>query len=458
MIIGSCRILILLLLSIFLAVTAVGQEMPNPQPSVTTSKKPEVKGPRAVAVLEWTARGPRLIPVSIRVGDQFYDASLYMAQPVPMALDSGVIYEVQKAGDKLGDFTLKEAEQTPAGLWLGVGKFDSKADEDKHKAEEAKRAENEAKEKKKEEQDELGGPPVLKRSTPKSDTESSSQKPEKKPDSAPSSTSQSPAPTQAPAPSASPTSTPEQASTSSASSKSDSGDMDRPILRRGKPAEEQASSIHANIKVKPPVPPPPGMDRLEVAVSDASNTPQHSYKWDWANPEEKQNMKAAAEKLAQSALLDYAKKTGGPMPGALQDVKIEAYDLSYSNAPTVVLSARVLPEVRSTVVRRGAKKPAKVAKEEQPPENVAPGFEYYVTVVGQEDIYGKMQKRLTFATDNKHLDAFPRLQLVGVVDADGNGNGDLLFESTSDRSNAFVIYRDTGWRLEKAIQVPAPKV
>ena len=64
----------------------------------STGKKPS-KGPRAVAVVEWTPSGPHLIPVSILVDGKFYDAGLYLANPVPMALEPGNIYEIQKSGD-----------------------------------------------------------------------------------------------------------------------------------------------------------------------------------------------------------------------------------------------------------------------------------------------------------------------------------------------------------------------
>jgi hypothetical protein len=47
---------------------------------------------------------------------------------------------------------------------------------------------------------------------------------------------------------------------------------------------------------------------------------------------------------------------------------------------------------------------------------------------------------------------------VDIVDADGNGVGDFLFQSTSDRGDSFVIYRDMGWSLEEVIKVPEPKV
>jgi len=443
----SRRILISVLLSGFLALTAAAQEMPTPAP--TSTKKDTVKGPRAVAVLEWTAKGPRLIPVAIKIDDQFYDASLYMAQPVPMALDSGVIYEIQNAGEHLGDFTLSEAAQTANGLWLGMGKFDSKADEDKRKAVAARRSAAAAKQKSDEEKEELGDRPVLKRATPKSsappaETAPSTEKPTN------TSTSQSSPPAPSPAAEVSAPAPPKPQVTET------SHDPDRPILRRGKPAEEQATSINEKIPEKKPVPPPPGVSKMEVAVSDASPSQPHSYKWDWAHPTEEQNIKAQAQKLALATLADYAKKTNGPAPGILQDVKVEAYDLNYNNEPTVILSARVLPESKPSPAHRGTRT-AKAAVPQETP-STTPGFEYYVTIVGREDIYGQLQKKLAVATDNKHLDAFPRLQLVGIVDADGNGSGDLLFQSTSDRSESFVIYRDNGWTLEQLIQVPEPKV
>jgi hypothetical protein len=439
------RILIPLSISVFTLLTASAQDLPNPPTAV--KKQDVVKGPRAVAVLEWTNKGPRLIPVAIKIDDQFYDASLYMAQPVPMAIESGVIYQIQRAGDSLGDFTLREAAQTANGLWLGMGSFDSKADQDKRKAAVAKRVEREAKQKADEEKQELGDRPVLKRATPKD----SAPPPETTSSDKPSSTtSQTPASTSTPVSTQAPPPPPKPQVTETSS------DPNRPILRRGKPAEEQAASINEKIGEKKPVPPPPGMARMEVAVSDATPSQPHSYKWDWANPTEEQSVKAQAQKLALATLADYAKRTNGPKPGAVQDVTIEAYDLSYSNAATVILSARVLSESKPAPVHYGARSTKAAAPAE--PSEVTPAFEYYVTIVGREDIYGQLQKKLAVATDNKHLDAFPRLQLVGVVDADGNGSGDLLFQSTNDRSESFVIYRDTGWELEQLIQVPEPKV
>ena len=59
--------------------------------------------------------------------------------------------------------------------------------------------------------------------------------------------------------------------------------------------------------------------------------------------------------------------------------------------------------------------------------------------------------------DNKHLDAFPRFELVDAVDANGDKNGDLLFRRITDISSSFVLYEVIGTRVEELISVPEPK-
>ena len=82
-----------------------------------------------MAVVEWTPSGPHLIPVSIFVDGKFYDAGLYLANPVPMALEPGNIYEIQKSGDPAGLFTVNSAMELQASnTFYGVGKITSQAD------------------------------------------------------------------------------------------------------------------------------------------------------------------------------------------------------------------------------------------------------------------------------------------------------------------------------------------
>src|SRR5580698_6073684 len=58
---------------------------------------------RAVGVYEWTGdltkpKASRLIPVSIFINSKLEDAGVYVARPVPFALLTGNVYELQAAG------------------------------------------------------------------------------------------------------------------------------------------------------------------------------------------------------------------------------------------------------------------------------------------------------------------------------------------------------------------------
>jgi len=66
---------------------------------------------RAVGVYEWTGdmakpTASRLIPVSLFIDGKLDDAGAYQAQPVPFALLTGNVYELQKAGTPLGTLNL----------------------------------------------------------------------------------------------------------------------------------------------------------------------------------------------------------------------------------------------------------------------------------------------------------------------------------------------------------------
>ncbi len=100
-------------------------------------KKPETVV-RAVAVYEFTGEpgkvtASRVVPVSVFINGQFEDGGIYMARPVPFALDNGTIFEVEKAGAPEGTVELSyERHVQTAGAvtledgWLGYGKFKPK--------------------------------------------------------------------------------------------------------------------------------------------------------------------------------------------------------------------------------------------------------------------------------------------------------------------------------------------
>ncbi len=103
-------------------------------------KKPETVV-RAVAVYEWTGdeakpTASRLVPVSVFINSQLEDAGVYLARPVPFALDTGTVFEVQKAGVPEGTLELayerhlEGTGDTPFDDgWLGYGKLKPKPGE-----------------------------------------------------------------------------------------------------------------------------------------------------------------------------------------------------------------------------------------------------------------------------------------------------------------------------------------
>jgi hypothetical protein len=91
---------------------------------------------RAVGVYEWTGdmakpAASRLIPVTLYIDKHLEDAGLYLARPVPFALQSGNLYELDEAGVPKGNLDLVYARHLQAANlaqayddgWFGYGSF-----------------------------------------------------------------------------------------------------------------------------------------------------------------------------------------------------------------------------------------------------------------------------------------------------------------------------------------------
>ena len=265
----------------------------------STGKKPS-KGPRAVAVVEWTPSGPHLIPVSILVDGKFYDAGLYLANPVPMALEPGNIYEIQKSGDPAGLFTIKSAMELQASnTFYGVGKITSQADvEAANKRAAAAKAAAAARAPSRQSSED-SGPPRLRRaggsggrsgSPGGSPTSGPSipQPPTQPPSSTPDSTGgdddpDRPTMKRSEPPPAAPTAAP---ASTTASTAPPVDDTDRPVPNRGSEGQ-QAASLTGPAVPKSPATPSSGKatttsspNRLQVAVSDANSIADSSVQVD----------------------------------------------------------------------------------------------------------------------------------------------------------------------------------
>src|SRR5436853_698594 len=102
------------------------EDTPQIKPRDWKISKQKDQGPRALGLLQLSSNGKAtLIPIAIRVDGKFYDATAYKADPVPMALDSGIVYEGERTGTSVGLFTLNGALRSNAANsshpWLGTG-------------------------------------------------------------------------------------------------------------------------------------------------------------------------------------------------------------------------------------------------------------------------------------------------------------------------------------------------
>ena len=285
-------------------------------PSFLAGQRKKDAGPRAIAVVTWNGDDPLptpgtsvLTPVAILVEGRYYDAELYQAQPEPMAIDSGVVYDVLKSGDVVGTFTVGGAREQE-DIWYGLGRFEKKGgDEPKTKA---------------------APKPVAPAAPPE--------------DERPKLRRGAPPP---PAP---------KEQTDEVLSNIDR-DPERPTLRRYSPTEKKQPSAPPKEFV------PPAMHMM-VAVSDAGGPEPRPFTFR-SKAGEMDELRAKMEKLTRAELEKLRKPidtrtpsttthrklhplTPVPEPLQLQNVKFGIFDVNSDNAPVLIYSA--------TAIVNGAKK------------------------------------------------------------------------------------------------------
>jgi len=456
-------------------------DLKRPEPDVPHEKPPEakkkpVKGPRAVALLELTSSGKAtLIPIAILVDGKFYDASEYKADPVPMALDSGTVYEAEQSGDSLGLFTVSGAlHSKTAGAaqpWVGAGSYLLNGTEPanaRHKAENVPVGLTSG---------DSDAPPRLSRG--KSSTPAATSQPANGSSGNGASTGQTPgvpsasdkpadqsAKQQAPAPTAGQTSPGQPSSGQSSSGETPAGsqapasqaqtDYYRPALRRGKPTqgappdeEEAAPKTGKPDSPASYVAAGPGPVQLVPAISDAGGPEPKSYKFFWKTGEEEERrnqmlalagaeVQAYVKALARNqipanppakAAPAHHNAPAKPIAPVLENVQFRAFDVWTNNQIVMILTAE-------------AHFPPAPGATEAPEQ-------YSITLVTRTDIYGELRKLYSGVTDKFHLDVTPRMELIDVVDADGDGRGELLFRETTDAGKGYVIYRAGADKLFK---------
>ena len=144
--------------------------------------------------------------------------------------------------------------------------------------------------------------------------------------------------------------------------------------------------------------------------------------------------KDAAATPKKPSVAKSAAKSAGKLPTpAFDDVSLRIFDLSNSNEPVLVLSAKTHPVVVPVSVPASA-----TGSVEEPQE---------ITLIARTNLEGELRKLFFSQTDSRHLDVTPRMELIDAVDADGDGRGELLFRRTFDDGSAYAIYRVSADRL-----------
>jgi len=445
------------------------------------------KGPRALGLVQISAKGKkaRFIPIAIMMDGKFYDAGSYKAAPVPMALDFGIVYEGFRAGVSQGVFTITQPGQLnhvwiAEGTWLPAGEIDPH----KHKKYSTPVIADDDKDgppvlhRRSEKSDSDGGSDKNKKEQSKPSTTSTpaaTTPPAAGPTVPPPAATTTAAPTVGTPPAASTppalettkTTTPQETAKASVPDEP-IGDPNRPRLRRGKPDasahQEPFTTFDALTDASPGTTPgtvaaagkpgatgkdavaaPPQIVTLP-AISDVGGPDPRPYTYDVKLEEEAgyrskmldlaaaqlrgQTNSAAPEAAAtgkKAASRKPAGKSAGKVPPPpFDDVNLRIFDLSNSNEPVLVLSAKTRPTAGAT------------GSVEEPKE---------ITLIARTNLEGELQKLFFSQTDSRHLDVAPRMELIDAVDADGDGRGELLFRRTFDDGSAYAIYRVTADRL-----------
>lgn len=458
---------------------------------------------RAVGVYEWTGDlskpdAARLIPVSIFINNHFEDAGVFLAQPVPLALETGNVYAVQRAGDTVGTLDLdfardivdrrSTADDNPLGAWYGYGRFlplsaqPAAAKLVQHSSTPAVVVGS----------DDDSRPHFVASRHPKDDNASTT------------TTAKSSTPAPPDDPDRPHMSKRDSGSVDNAPSSPDTKDIendpDRPTLghrsdkdqKKQKKQKESGSGVEAmptslnddpdrpelhRGKVESATAPPqltgvPPNLHQAVAVSDAANNPRHVFTREWGSSTERTQTLAAMEKLAEPIARQYlAANHLVVAPAAASGPKLNTATASTPAPPT---ASRLTKSTSSRSTTHSSKARHTVAAAAAAPaaapipfseEQIAgytlsygglPTFIYtaavptkngaldgpvvHVTVVAQRLPSGEFQTSLSSVTDEAHLDRTPWMRLVDAVDPDDSHRASLLFELRAHNSRQFALY------------------
>jgi hypothetical protein len=446
---------------------------------------------RAIGVYEWTGElakptAARLIPVSLFIESHFEDAGVYLARPVPLALQTGDVYAIERAGQPEGTLNIDFArnivtrhsasDEDAPGAWYGYGRFLSTQEE--AKLAQLKPAAKPSVVVSSLDEPEDAPPHFVYRQPPSGSSgdgkpaagTSSTPAPADDPDRPTmhrrdtSGSDTTTAPTTNPAPDDDPerpTLRRRDPATDGKQKKSKPGgyvlppndslndDPDRPKLRRGVPAGQATTAQLSGL--------PPDMHQ-SVAVSDAANRDDHPFAREWESSHERAVLLSSIEQLAQPRAANYlltnklsvAAAAGGPtLNTAKAATSATAAKSARKAAPMAAAAPPAIPfthEQLSGYTLSYGGLPTFIYTAEVP---VAASGPVYVTLVVQRLPAGELQVALSSVTDAGHLDRTPWLRPVDVVDPDWSHRASLLFELRAQTSRQFALYRLVSAKAEQ---------
>ena len=433
---------------------------------------------RAIAVLEYV--GPldhptasRLVPIAVWDGDNYQPGGQYLAQPVPLTVQTGTQYILEKTGDPKGFFNVKAASNAN-GSWIAIGNYQKPepphyaklqpsqiaplmfgggngkphfahvpaGDTAQGAAKPATTAQNNTAN--------ADGPTLHRRpgdsgDSGSQDTASSrSNAPPVDPDRPIMREPTAPSPSSKPAGTATlGTQAPETATTAA--------DPNRPHFEYGNSQSVEKLDKETKIEITRLEGHPLHLEQM-VAVSDAVNRPTHSYVYSWPDPDQEAKMKSGLEKIAQQLLAQSApakpapqevktavhhratrhsrraaeKEPAQPTLPALTDIQFKAFQLSYGSGATLVFSATT-----------GQDESAR-----------------YITLIAQPDFNGTPIILFKSITSWPALNYVPRMKLIDAVDTNADGRAELIFALETQNSRRYAIYGVQNNTVQQLYPVP----
>ena len=445
---------------------------------------------RAVGVYEWTGdmakpTASRLIPVSLYINGRLEDAGIYLARPVPFALETGNVYELEKAGVGKGLLDLSYARRVHTangddrGAWLGYGSFKPPVAAKKGPALRASKT--------------LpvivssGGdsrPHFGKSGGAASSPDAGAAANGTKPDAGSTPAGDPDRPTlkghSADAGSGSAASTASvsnqagnQASNQASNEPAD--DPDRPTLKRRTPEESKKAKVEAesqgsgavealnndpnrpNLHYGKPAGSTTGTDLPKlvgtpadlhqmVAVSDAVDRDEHDFARPWTDGAERAAVLAKMEEMARAKLATYVDAAVPAPPVAVPVAKSVAKKSSRGkkagHGSAAKAAAAPVVALLDTQLKGYTLSYGGAATYIFSAHTAGTGAALrYVTVVAQADDLGNIKPALQSVTDAAHLDRTPEMRFVDAVDAEASNRASLLFELRSQGSRQFALYR-----------------